>query len=330
MSDLLTAVFSILDRILKMALRFSFTAVKGCLPFLGSRDQTYVLSNLFKANSANRRSCYVKSFNTKTHFKPEGVIFDKDGTLVCFHTMWSGWCEDLVERVNLETRQDLSKVLFNLLGYDSEKREVRLGIVAELTNPFVRSKVLEMLVLQGFSDVRAREVVDRTWKDKQDVLQIKVLGNLVELFQRYLSISFCNFENSLLPHFNSRLKANGMRVAICTSDSRESTLEFVERVGISSLVDMIVCGDDQVSKSKPDPHNVLYICEKFGISTDKTVMVGDTPADTVMGKAAGVGLNVGVLSGVGEPEDLKDANLLVEDITALVDLLTSDNLPKAG
>ena len=27
---------------------------------------------------------------------------------------------------------------------------------------------------------------------------------------------------------------------------RESTLEFVERVGISSLVDMIVCGDDQV------------------------------------------------------------------------------------
>ena len=30
---------------------------------------------------------------------------------------------------------------------------------------------------------------------------------------------------------------------------------------------------EQVSKSKPDPHNVLYICEKFGISADKTVMV---------------------------------------------------------
>ena len=29
----------------------------------------------------------------------------------------------------------------------------------------------------------------------------------------------------------------------------------------------------QVSKSKPDPHNVLYICEKLGISVDKTVMV---------------------------------------------------------
>ena len=38
-----------------------FCSISGCLPFLGSRDQTYVLSNLFKANSANRRSCYVES-----------------------------------------------------------------------------------------------------------------------------------------------------------------------------------------------------------------------------------------------------------------------------
>ena len=38
-----------------------FCSISGCLPFLGSRDQTYVLSNIFKANSANRRSCYVES-----------------------------------------------------------------------------------------------------------------------------------------------------------------------------------------------------------------------------------------------------------------------------
>ena len=67
-------------------------------------------------------------------------------------------------------------------------------------------------------------------------------------------------------------------------------MEFVEEVGLSALVDMIVCGDDQVknwenisskvhflyfkvSKSKPDPHNLLYICDKLGISVDKAVMV---------------------------------------------------------
>ena len=31
-------------------------------------------------------------------FKPKCLIFDKDGTLVCFHTMWSPWATDLAER----------------------------------------------------------------------------------------------------------------------------------------------------------------------------------------------------------------------------------------
>ena len=31
-------------------------------------------------------------------FKPSCVIFDKDGTLVCFHTMWSPWCTSLANR----------------------------------------------------------------------------------------------------------------------------------------------------------------------------------------------------------------------------------------
>ena len=31
-------------------------------------------------------------------FKPKLVIFDKDGTLVCFHTMWTPWCTSLAER----------------------------------------------------------------------------------------------------------------------------------------------------------------------------------------------------------------------------------------
>ena len=36
---------------------------------------------------------------------------------VCFHTMWSGWCEEMVERINLETSQDLSKVQLLLIQH---------------------------------------------------------------------------------------------------------------------------------------------------------------------------------------------------------------------
>ena len=43
---------------------------------------------------------------------------------------------------------------------------------------------LDLTYFQGFSDARAEEVVEKTWQDKQETLQIKTLGNLKELFQR--------------------------------------------------------------------------------------------------------------------------------------------------
>lgn len=55
-------------------------------------------------------------------------------------------------------------------------------------------------------------------------------------------------------------KDNRIKIAICTSDSREGTFEFLEREDLSNLVDMVVCGDDPHGKPKPNPHNAHYIC----------------------------------------------------------------------
>ena len=55
-------------------------------------------------------------------------------------------------------------------------------------------------------------------------------------------------------------KNNRIKIAICTSDSREGTFEFLEREDLSNLVDMVVCGDDPHGKPKPNPHNAHYIC----------------------------------------------------------------------
>ena len=49
-------------------------------------------------------------------FKPELVIFDKDGTLVCFHTMWTPWCTSLAARMKRETKTDVTEQLYDLLG----------------------------------------------------------------------------------------------------------------------------------------------------------------------------------------------------------------------
>ena len=52
------------------------------------------------------RSSELGAHNILTLTLPQVVIFDKDGTLVCFHTMWNSWCEQLAHRMTLDTRRD--------------------------------------------------------------------------------------------------------------------------------------------------------------------------------------------------------------------------------
>jgi phosphoglycolate phosphatase len=49
---------------------------------------------------------------------------------------------------------------------------------------------------------------------------------------------------------------------------------------------------------------VLHLCATLGIEPARTAVVGDTVADLSMGRAAGAGLIVAVLTGVGGRTDL--------------------------
>ena len=177
-----------------------------------------------------------------------------------------------------------------------------MGMLAEKTHPYIKEKVVEMLIKQGFSDWEAKNVLKNTWKDTPENMQIKMTGNLRDLF--------------------SRLREKNIKIAICTSDSREGTEEFLERLNLSHLVDIVVCGDDDVSVAKPDPHNAIHICKELNIDPSDAIMVGDTPADTIMGQAANLGLTIGVLTGVGTNEDLTHADVIVNDVSEVVDLIS--------
>jgi len=216
--------------------------------------------------------------------------------------MWNTWCEQLASRMRNETDKEVTDELYDMLGYDSKSKKIRMGMLAEKTHPYIKEKVVEMLMKEcSFSRWEAEEVMKKTWKDTPEDLQIKMTGNLSALFKQ--------------------LKQKGVKIAICTSDSREGTHEFLTKLSLDPLVDMVLCGDDKDSISKPNPHNALFICDKLGVSPEQTIMVGDTPADTIMGQTASLGLTVGVLSGVGDNKDLADADLIVPDVGDVVGIV---------
>jgi phosphoglycolate phosphatase len=60
---------------------------------------------------------------------------------------------------------------------------------------------------------------------------------------------------------------------------------------------------------------VLHLCATVGLAPRRTAVVGDSPADLRMARAAGAGLTVGVLTGVGGRADLEPlADLLIGSV----------------
>jgi len=78
----------------------------------------------------------------------------------------------------------------------------------------------------------------------------------------------------------------------------------------------MVCGDDGFAM-KPAPDPVFALCQALQTEPPRVAVVGDSPADIAMARAAGAGRVVGVLTGVGTAADLAEADVVLGSIAEL-------------
>lgn len=236
---------------------------------------------------------------------PSLVIFDKDGTLIDVNTVWIPWMESHVHELEEATGLDLADIMYKRVGFCPKKRTYSDGgLLAHATIAEIREEFVLILVKSGVDKVRAQKLVDNCCKDfdsgGHDTLE--PLGDLPAIFET--------------------LRTRGVKTAICTTDSREGTLSALDRLGLMSMVDKIVCGDDKDTKPKPHPETALGICEELKVCPKQTVIIGDTVADTTMGRSAGLGLTIGVLSGAGNQTFLeKEADIVLNNVDELLNTL---------
>jgi phosphoglycolate phosphatase len=226
------------------------------------------------------------------------VIFDKDGTLIAFDAMWLDWAHDLGERLSAAVGHDVSQPLHQMLGLDAVTGMVTPhGGLAATPMARLRDMTRAVLVAEGASPGQASAAVDLAWHAPDPVALARPLAPLRPLLEG--------------------LRAAGKRVAIATSDDRDPTERTLRALGVDGLVDATVCADDGVAV-KPAPDMVLRLCAQLDVDPGRAAVVGDSPADMRMGRAAGAGLVVGVLTGVGDASDLEPvADLVVGSIERL-------------
>ena len=85
------------------------------------------------------------------------VVFDKDGTIIEFGSMWSGWAVALVEGLVAATGRPVATPLYAMLGVDPVTGTVRAGGgLAATPMARLRDRTDEVLVASGLTSGSVR------------------------------------------------------------------------------------------------------------------------------------------------------------------------------
>ncbi|VDM71774.1 unnamed protein product, partial [Strongylus vulgaris] len=131
-----------------------------------------------------------------------------------------------------------------------------MGALAEKTLLGIRADVSATLQTFGISPAEADAIVERGVPEAANGVTAPV----------------CD-----LPKLFRELRALGCKTALCTADSRailpcknpsllrRATEEQMRVLGISNMIDCIVCGNDIGIIPKPSPHCAVQICKRVGV-----------------------------------------------------------------
>ena len=176
---------------------------------------------------------------------------------------------------------------------------------------------MSILQEEGMSTDSAKETIQAVWEDGDH----STTNDLQTDLETDPEDSQLETTSDLRVLFES-LHRHGVKVAICTADNRKPTEQFLASMKLDMYVDTMVCGDDDGAVPKPAPDNAHRICTQLGIDPAEAIVVGDTIADLGMGRSASLGATIGVLSGVGDVQDLDHtADHMIDHVGQLLPLV---------
>jgi phosphoglycolate phosphatase len=124
----------------------------------------------------------------------------------------------------------------------------------------------------------------------------------------------------------TRLRENGIRVALTTGFSGTTQEKIVAALGWQSLADLVLAPGDGV-RGRPYPDLILTALMRLGVDgVDNVAALGDTSSDIESALRAGVAIAAGTLTGAHNDRQLRDAGAthVVGSVTEFADLILQD------
>lgn len=198
------------------------------------------------------------------------VLFDKDGTFIDSHIYWG---RIIVLRVKaIMDFYNIKKEYFD---------ELCLSLGYDTTN--------KILIEKGPIALQARETVINSLIAQLKKYDIEADSEkIANIFQKVHNEFLKEIYDYVKPIEDAeilfkRLKEKGVRLAIVTSDTKESTEMILKRIKFASYFDLII-GNDICSKPKKTGEPALIALKMLDADPQSTISVGDAPMDYEMAK----------------------------------------------
>lgn len=222
----------------------------------------------------------------------QGILFDKDGTLIDFFDLWLRAARSvipkLMEEVGISADKDMENCLMESIGIFRGKVDSK-GALAYKSYGEIAEDMSAALKIRGVS-----------------VSSKRIEKQLVRLFDEYTTQENVKLTPLVDLHkVLGELKKMGIRIGLATADTMASARNCLRALGVEQYFDYIGA-DDGVLQPKPAPDMLEDFSKYQNIPFRYILVVGDTENDMKFAKSCG-SVAVGVLSGVSERADFGDA-----------------------
>ncbi|MHA6534014.1 HAD family hydrolase [Paenibacillus sp. BAC0078] len=219
------------------------------------------------------------------------ILFDKDGTLLQFVSLWGSWSNCFLEQFTRQLEQ-------RGLEFPASSLPSLLGTVHDAEGSITDYDRNGPLAMGTMNDLYAI----LAWQAYQLGLSWAESKELVDLCRQEAD-AILERNRPVLPlpgllRFLNDCAASGIAMAVVTADETATAEAHLRWLGIREYFSAVI-GTDQVERGKPFPDMVLLACERLGVQPGAAAVIGDTNGDMRMAKAAGAAVAIGIAGAAG-------------------------------
>lgn len=240
------------------------------------------------------------------------ILFDKDGTLLEFVSLWGSWSECFLGKFTGHMEQKGFALpeaqLPSLLGtvHNNEGSIIdydRNGPLAMGTMDDLYAIFSWQGYLLGLSWAESMELVHNCRREADAMMEesrpVLPLPGLLRFLDDCVS--------------------HGIPLAVVTADETVAAEKHLSWLGIRQYFSEVI-GTDQVKRGKPFPDMIELACGRLAVDPSQVAVIGDTNGDMRMAKAAGATVAIGITgtsSNTTPISILPDADIIVQSYAEL-------------